>query len=242
MAIYYAMSDIHGCLDEFLTALEKVDLSTSKNRLFLLGDYIDNGSDSYQVLEKIRELESIYPNQVTTLLGNHDEWFYHWLITEDINTECFPETIKSFFSLDELTQLLQKNPKQFEETIRTEIKSNPRFAPFINWFNKKFQEPRYIETDWQIFVHAGIDEEAGVFWKEGTDPKMFTNKFPVTTGKFLKDIISGHVSSSQIAYNEEYLGKIFFDKHNHYFIDGTVGRSKVIPVLEFDTTTQTYNY
>ena len=71
---------------------------------------------------------------------------------------------------------------------------------------------------------------------------MFTNKFPVTTGKFLKDIISGHVSSSQIAHNEEYLGKIFFDKHNHYFIDGTVDRSKVIPVLEFDTTTQTYNY
>ncbi|MBM7635913.1 MULTISPECIES: metallophosphoesterase [Streptococcus] len=242
MAIYYAISDIHGYLDEFLTAFEKVDLTNSENRLFLLGDYVDNGNYSYQVLETIRELESKYPNQVKTLLGNHDEWFYHWLITEDISPECSPETIKSFFSLDELTLLLQRNPNQFEKTIRDEIKSNPKFTPLIDWFKCKFQDQRYIETDWQIFVHAGVDEEAGIFWKEGTDPKMFTNKFPVTTGKFFKDIISGHVGSSQIAHNEEYLGKIFFDKYNHYFIDGTVDRSKVIPVLEFDTTTQTYNY
>ncbi len=75
MAIYYAMSDIHGYLDEFLVALEKVDLTMSENHLFILGDYIDNGEYSYQVLEKIRELESNYPNQVTALLGNHDEWF-----------------------------------------------------------------------------------------------------------------------------------------------------------------------
>ncbi|HEP1570376.1 TPA: metallophosphoesterase [Streptococcus suis] len=242
MAIYYAMSDIHGYLDEFLVALEKVDFTMSENHLFILGDYIDNGEYSYQVLEKIRELESNYPNQVTALLGNHDEWFYHWLINEDVNAEYFPETIKSFFSLEELTQLFQKNPSQFEEAIRDEIKSNPKFTPFMEWFKRKYQEPRYIETDWQIFVHAGIDEEAGVFWKEGTDPSMFTNKFPVTTGKFSKDIISGHVGSFQVADNKDYLGKIFFDEHNHYFIDGTVDQSKVIPVLEFDTLNQTYNY
>lgn len=242
MATYYAMSDIHGYYQEFLKSLELVDLTNIENRLFLLGDYVDNGSHSYQVFEKIQELESTYPNQVTTLLGNHDEWFYDWLISETPTSEVFVETIKSFFSLDELKEILSTNLDNFESAIRQEIKTNPRFSTFITWFKEKYQEPRYIETDWQIFVHAGIDEEAGIFWKKGTDPKMFTNKFPITTGKFLKDIISGHVASSQVAKNEEFLGKNFFDRHNHYFIDGTVDRSKVIPVLEFDTETQTYNY
>lgn len=242
MAKIYAMSDIHGHYQEFLKALELVDLTNIENRLFLLGDYVDNGNHSYQVLEKIQELESTYPNQVTTLLGNHDEWFYDWLISETPISEVFVETIKSFFSLDELKEILSTNLDNFESAIRQEIKTNPRFSAFITWFKEKYQEPRFVETESQIFVHAGIDEEAGIFWKEGTDPKMFTNKFPITTGKFFKDIISGHVGSSQIAHTEEYLGKIFFDKHNHYFIDGTVDHSKVIPVLEFDTETQTYNY
>ena len=45
----YAMSDIHGCLEEFNHALSLVDLS-GDNRLILLGDYI-HGPDSYGVLD-----------------------------------------------------------------------------------------------------------------------------------------------------------------------------------------------
>lgn len=53
MAKIYAISDIHGYLDEFINALNKVELSDKDNRLILLGDYIDNGSKSFQVLSKI---------------------------------------------------------------------------------------------------------------------------------------------------------------------------------------------
>lgn len=48
----YAMSDIHGCLQEFEAALDLVDLS-GDNKLILLGDYIHSGADSYGVLKKI---------------------------------------------------------------------------------------------------------------------------------------------------------------------------------------------
>ncbi|HFH9837930.1 TPA: metallophosphoesterase [Streptococcus suis] len=242
MATYYAISDIHGHYDEFLKALEMVDLMDSENKLFLLGDYVDNGSNSFQVISKIIELEKEYPNQVMTLLGNHEEWLYDWLIVEKPTSTIFSETLQSFFSKQELTELLTENHNHFESAIRNELKSNPRFKDMICWLEEKYKYPRFIETKWQIFVHAGIDEEAGVFWKEGTDPSMFTNKFPVTTGRFSIDIISGHVGSYQVAQNEDYLGKIFFDEHSHYFIDGTVDQSKVIPVLEFDTLNQTYNY
>ena len=105
MAIYYSMSDIHGHFNEFINSLSKVDLSVKDNRLILLGDYIDNGSQSFQVISKIIELEELYPNQIITLLGNHEEWFYDWLILEKPTSSAFPETIKSFFSPEELNYI-----------------------------------------------------------------------------------------------------------------------------------------
>ena len=242
MAKLFAISDIHGYLDEFLCALSKVDLSDKNNRLILIGDYIDNGLQSFQVISKIIELEKIYPKQIITLLGNHEEWFYDWLILNKPTASAFPETIESFFSLEELDYILKSNPNNFETGVRDEIKNNIKFIPFINWLKKRYKDKRYYETDAQIYVHAGIDEEAGKLWKELTSPEIFTNKFPITTGGFLKDIISGHVASWEVAKNKTYQGKIYFDSKSHYFIDGDVNHSKTIPVLCYDTITKKYHF
>ncbi|VNW87158.1 Ser/Thr protein phosphatase family protein [Streptococcus pneumoniae] len=242
MAKLFAISDIHGHLDEFLSALSKVDLSDKNNRLILIGDYIDNGHQSFQVISKIIELEELHPNQIITLLGNHEEWFYDWLILENPTSSSFSETIKSFFSPEELTYILKSNVNNFEAGVRNEIKNNIKFNPFINWFKKRYRDKRYYETDTQIFVHAGIDEEAGKLWKDLTSSEMFTNKFPITTGGFFKDIVSGHIASWEVAKDKTYQGNIYFDGKNHYFIDGDVYHSKTIPVICYDTVTKSYQY
>ena len=175
-------------------------------------------------------------------MGNHEEWFYDWLILNKSTASAFPETIKSFFSLEELDYILKSNPNNFETGVRDEIKNNIKFIPFINWLKKRSKDKRYYETDTQIYVHAGIDEEAGKLWKELTSPEIFTNKFPITTGGFLKDIISGHVASWEVAKNKTYQGEIYFDSKNHYFIDGDGNHSKTIPVLCYDTITKKYHF
>lgn len=52
----FAMSDIHGCFDAFINRIHDLnDLETvkaGKDKLILLGDYIDRGSESYKVLQK----------------------------------------------------------------------------------------------------------------------------------------------------------------------------------------------
>ena len=74
----YAISDIHGCMVEFEDALDRIDLS-GENMLILLGDYV-HGPDSYEVLDKIMELQEMYGDKVIALKGNHehmvveDEW------------------------------------------------------------------------------------------------------------------------------------------------------------------------
>jgi serine/threonine protein phosphatase 1 len=241
MVKIYAISDIHGYLNEFMDALNKIDLSDKHSRLILLGDYIDNGPQSFEVLSKIIELEKIFPEQIVTLLGNHEEWFYDWLILDKPTASAFPETINSFFSTDELNYILKSNPNNFETGVRNEIRTNAKFIPFINWFQKRYEDSRYFETENQIFVHAGIDE-ANKLWKDLTSPEMFTNKFPLTTGRFYKDIISGHVASWEVAKNKSYLGEIYHDSKSHYFIDGDVMNSKKIPVLCYDTITKKYYF
>ena len=238
MAKIYAISDIHGYLDEFINALNKVELSDKDNRLILLGDYIDNGSKSFQVLSKIIELEEMYSGQIITLFGNHDEWFYEWLIPETPTASAFGETIQSFFSPEELKEILVSNPNNFEIAIRNAIKTKTKF---IDWFKERYKDKRYYETDNQIFVHAGIDEEAGDLWEELTNPETLTNKFPVTTSAFIKDVISGHIASHQVSRDDSYLGKVYYNQ-NHYFIDGDVNHSKTIPVLCYDTITKKYYF
>ena len=242
IAIYYSMSDIHGHFNEFIDSLSKVDLSAKDNRLILLGDYIDNGPQSFEVLSKIIELEKIFPEQIVTLLGNHEECFYGWLILDKPTASAFPETIKSFFSPEELNYIFKSNPNNFETGVRNEIRNNAKFVPFINWFQKRYEDSRYFETENQIFVHARIDEEAGKLWKELTSSEMFTNKFPLNTGGFLKDIVSGHVASWEVAKDKTYQGKIYYDSKNHYFIDGDVKNSKTIPVICYDTITKKYYF
>lgn len=71
----YAMSDIHGCYDAFLDALNLIDLSDKNTKLILLGDYVHGGDGGYKVIEKIISLQNKYgTDKVMALMGNHEEW------------------------------------------------------------------------------------------------------------------------------------------------------------------------
>ena len=53
------------------------------------------------------------------------------------------------------------------------------------------------------------------------------------------DIIAGHVGTYSIADNP-YFHDIYYDGESHYYLDGTVHKSGVIPVLMYDTNTKRY--
>lgn len=107
----------------------------------------------------------------------------------------------------------------------------------IDWLKSL---PYYFETDTQIFVHAGIDEEAEELWKYGSENYYFCSKYPHTTGKFIKDIIAGHISTSEISGKSNY-HKVYWDKQSHFFIDGDTPISKIIPILKYDTILRKYS-
>ena len=200
----YAISDIHGYIDELNEALSLVDLDAEDSILICLGDYI-HGHDSYAVLDRIMQLQKQYgPEKVITLMGNHEE------------------AVCQGFSV--ITE---------GDDVRRRIADD---KPYIRWMHSLKE---YYETETQIFVHAGVDEEAEDLWKFGTPSYVFFGKCPPSTGWFYKDIIAGHVGTATISGDPEF-SDIYYDGASHYFIDGSVWKSGRIPVLMYDTVTGIY--
>ena len=64
----YAVGDIQGCYTEFSQLLEKIRFDQSRDRLWLVGDLVNRGPGSLQVLRLIKSLGK----SAITVLGNHD--------------------------------------------------------------------------------------------------------------------------------------------------------------------------
>lgn len=211
--IIYCMSDIHGCLAEFDHALSMVTghLEEEDTMLILLGDYIHGGDDSRGVLDRIMKLQYRYGSEkVVALMGNHEEF-----------------VLAGFSSVDSMNKSAYS------------ISDDTDKERYTDWMQNL---PRYYTEGNTIFVHAGIDEEAGDMWEWGTAEHIFTGKYPAETGKIEgldMKVVAGHVGTAEISGDSGF-HDVYFDGQSHYYIDGSVIDSGVIPVLMVDTEKDIY--
>ena len=66
-----AIGDIHGCYYTLKTLWDKIN-PTKDDVIIFLGDYIDRGPHSYEVIEFLKQKKTEFP-YLTLLVGNHED-------------------------------------------------------------------------------------------------------------------------------------------------------------------------
>lgn len=243
----YAMSDLHGFYRVFCARLDQLgNLHTvtdegGEDKLILLGDYIDEGDDSFKVLDLVFAICRACSERVIVLRGNHEDWFLDFLDGKEdtwLGADMNFKTSRTFLTKAQFEKAKELasdgDARKIYAFVRKCIRDGHK--ELIAWLRTL---PYYYETEKQIFVHAGIDEEAGDLWKWGTSNDCFANKYPAATGKFCKDIIAGHIGTASISGDRDF-HDIYYDGQSHYYIDGTVSVSGNIPVLAYDEASGKY--
>ena len=140
MPATFVIGDIHGCNDILLQLLNKIGAMPPDARIVFLGDYIDRGPQSKEVIDTVLDLRRQYPHTIT-LMGNHERMLIDYMT--GINQKAYLR----FGGL----QTLESYGIAPDEDIKEKIP-----AEHLRFFNELLL---YWEDDKQIFVHAGIEPE-----------------------------------------------------------------------------------
>lgn len=99
MAIY-AVGDIQGCFHSFQALLKKIQFNPAVDKLWLVGDLINRGSGSLEVLRWVFDHQS----SVVAVLGNHD--LHTLVVAEGFVTAHRSDTIQALLDAPDASALL----------------------------------------------------------------------------------------------------------------------------------------
>jgi len=183
----WVIPDIHGCANTLRALIEDMIQPSKHDWLYFLGDYIDRGPSSKEVIDYLMYLQHEDYN-IRTLLGNH----------EDYLVRSYEEELK----LKSYLGIRQKNKKKKEwlfhggkETMESfkcnDLKNFPK--EYLDWMRDL---EYYIELDDFILVHAGFNFNIENPFID-KNSMLWVREFEVESEKVRnKKIIHGHVPVS----------------------------------------------
>jgi serine/threonine protein phosphatase 1 len=233
----YAIGDIHGrldLLDQLLAELRRDNAGRGPGEamLLFLGDLIDRGPESAQVIDRAIALQRDEVFSTRFLIGNHEEVFLSSLAGDERSLKLFTkiggrETILSYGVSEE-----QYNAFSYEELLE----ELPRLVPqahtdFLNGF-----EDMIVLGDY-AFVHAGVDPLEPLARQQTASLRWIRNNFLDHKGDLEKVIVHGHTISEEVEYRRHRIGldtgayrtgkltAMGFEGDRHWVVDtSTVGQ------------------
>jgi len=188
----YCIGDIHGRDDLLLDAHQKIAADaagfTGKLTLVYLGDYVDRGMNSKQVLEillanDLTDFEKIY------LLGNHEQVLLDFLLTENM------ALAQDWFRFGGLQTLLSYGVQVVG------IPTQKDMTALHDEFKEKLPEAHlqfltrlqlYYEIGGYFFVHAGIRPGLKLNQQLPEDMLWIRDEFLNSSASHGKIIVHGH--------------------------------------------------
>lgn len=171
----FAVGDIHGHVRKLRELLAEIPLDLSQDFLIFLGDYIDRGPASRQVVDTIIEL-AWQSDRVICLRGNHEQMFLDFLSGADPLLYLF------------------NGGRRTLESYGYEEDPDGRYRVYVPYKHLDFLRslPYLVETDEYIFVHAGL--RPGVPLAEQTEEDLLwiRHEFIYAPCELGKKVIFGH--------------------------------------------------
>jgi serine/threonine protein phosphatase 1 len=170
----YAVGDVHGCADHLvalLSAIEEAHEPDASMALMFLGDLIDRGPASAEVVAIVRALEDLLPaGSVTALRGNHEQMLLDWLQRDD---DLWIEN-GAIATMDSFG--LAFDSPSFPDDV-------------IAWLDGL---PTWHEDEAHIYVHAGLRPGRSYKRQRDDDRLWIREPFLSTDYDFGKHVIHGH--------------------------------------------------
>jgi serine/threonine protein phosphatase 1 len=169
----FAIGDIHGCYDPLVRLLGRIPIDWSRDRLIFIGDYIDRGPQSFEVVQHLVELQARQPDTVF-LKGNHEQMLLDYLSGRDRMT------------------YLYNGGQQTLDGYLQHASSSGRY-PIPDAHLRFFESLRLMfETEDYIFVHAGLRWGLPLERQNTEDLLWIRESFIDTRRSFGKRVVFGH--------------------------------------------------
>lgn len=225
---YLVVGDIHGCYQEANALIEAVH---QDEQLIFLGDYIDRGPQSKEVLAYVQEKVAA---GAIALKGNHEDLFMQFMDKPDYNASLYlPQGgYQTFVSYG----YKMMEPSPLAKAFKTNFPKDYDFIANL---------PLYHETAEFIFVHAGVSPFVDD-WKETSDAdfmwiREWFHHSPTTTDK---TVVFGHTPT--IYLHSDKSSAVWQSKDGSKIgIDGGMvfgNRLHALKIIEDGTNTEVINY
>ena len=207
----YILSDIHGQYDRFKKMLERIGFSSS-DTLYVLGDVIDRGPDSIEMLLDIMGREN-----VVMFLGNHEHMMLTYLEKSD--------TASWFYGVNGGRQT-------YFSFLEQDKKTQERIVDFL-LNDTLIKKDLFLGDKRYILSHTGVlTEEGDVYTRDhkndlmGIQDFIWNMSYPNTSSiedlpKTEKETIfvSGHIITRRITGEDEVYTKFYPNNYSWYDID-----------------------
>ena len=173
MGKIFAIGDIHGSFDRLQELMQKIPIDFTEDTLVFIGDYIDRGPGSVEVVNYLIDLKKRVP-EIIFLKGNHEDMLEKYLD-----------------GTDRFTYLLNGGQNTLDSYLSKTNSSNS--FPIPPDHMEFFQSLRlYYETEDYIFVHAGLRPKVPLESQEAEDLLWIRDKFIYSRYNFGKPVVFGH--------------------------------------------------
>lgn len=193
----YIISDIHGCYDEYMELLRKINFKDS-DELYILGDIVDRGPHPIKVLQDMMMRSNVFP-----IIGNHD--YVALMMLRKLSVEITGDNVDNFMSNDDMISYMHWISDGGETTIKefTTLDMEER-EDILEYLEEEFSLYHDFSLNGKRYVlaHAGIND-----FEEDKDLEKYD----------LKDFLF---------YRADYNKRYFTDK-NTYLVTGHTPTLKI---------------